>query len=108
MHVGSDVFRPAIGRPAHVMNSMDAVQAKGARLVAVTCTERNPLATTCNYRIHLPLERELCPFNLSPVTSTAVQLIFGNTIAVALMQVRCMSQVVYATAPLTMNLAVGS
>lgn len=38
-------------------------------------------------QVHLPLERELCPFDLAPVTSTAIQMIFGDTVAIALMQV---------------------
>lgn len=33
-------------------------------------------------------ERELCPFDLAPVTSAALQMLFGDTIAIALMQVR--------------------
>lgn len=36
--------------------------------------------------VHLPLERELCPFDLAPVTSTASQMVFGDTVAIALMQ----------------------
>lgn len=31
--------------------------------------------------------RELCPFDLAPVTSTAIQMLFGDTVAIALMQV---------------------
>lgn len=41
----------------------------------------------CDLTVILPLERELCPFNLAPVTSTALQMIFGDTLAIALMQV---------------------
>ena len=36
--------------------------------------------------IHLPVEKELCPFDLRPTTSTAVQLLFGDLLAIALMQ----------------------
>lgn len=38
--------------------------------------------------VHLPLLRELCPFNLAPVTSTVMQMLFGDTVAIAMMQVR--------------------
>ena len=40
----------------------------------------------CDLAVHLPLERELCPFDLAPVTSTAIQMLFGDTAAIALMQ----------------------
>jgi len=38
--------------------------------------------------VHLPLERELCPWGLAPVTSAAAQMLFGDTVAIALMQAR--------------------
>ena len=39
----------------------------------------------------LPLERELCPFDLAPVTSTAIQMLFGDTCAVAVMRAKGLS-----------------
>lgn len=63
------------------------MQAKGAQLVSVTSVLGCKLAQQCHMAIHLPLERELCPFDMAPVTSTALQLIWGDTLAIALMQV---------------------
>lgn len=37
--------------------------------------------------LHCRQVRELCPFDLAPVTSTAIQMLFGDTVAIALMQV---------------------
>lgn len=56
--------------------------------MCVTCVPGSRLSDVCDLTIHLPLERELCPFDLAPVTSTAVQMLFGDTISIALMQVR--------------------
>ena len=64
-----------------------SVQAKGARLVAVSSVKGCRLSAMCDMAVHLPLERELCPFDLAPVTSTAAQMLFGDTVAIALMQV---------------------
>lgn len=64
------------------------VQAKGARLLAVSSVKGCRLSAMCDMAVHLPLERELCPFDLAPVTSTAAQMLFGDTVAIALMQVR--------------------
>jgi hypothetical protein len=64
-----------------------AMQAKGARLVAVASVKGSELEAVCDMAVHLPLERELCPFDLAPVTSTAIQMVFGDTVAIALMQV---------------------
>ena len=62
-------------------------QAKGARLVSITSVRGSRLEAVCDLAVHLPLERELCPFDLAPVTSTAIQMVFGDTVAIALMQV---------------------
>ena len=43
--------------------------------------ERLPACLQCvTWPVHLPLERELCPFDLAPVTSTAAQMLFGDTV----------------------------
>ncbi|MCD9642516.1 putative arabinose 5-phosphate isomerase [Datura stramonium] len=34
----------------------------------------------CAMNVHLPLERKLCPFDLAPMTSTAIQMVFGDTV----------------------------
>ncbi len=46
--------------------------------------------------VTLPLQSEICPFGLAPTTSTAVQLIFGDIIAVALMKAKKFSLDQYA------------
>lgn len=83
-------------RAAHDTEAATAMQARGVHTVAVTCTAQNALAASCATSVHLPLERELCPFNLAPVTSTAIQLIWGDTLAVALMNARGVTRDEYA------------
>ena len=61
-------------------------QAKGAKMVSVTSVPGCKLEQLCDVGVQLPLERELCPFDLAPVTSTAIQMLFGDTVAIALMQ----------------------
>ena len=63
-------------------------RAKGARVVGVTSDACSALAETSDARVVLPLERELCPFDLAPVTSCAIQMLFGDTCAVAAMRAR--------------------
>ena len=63
-------------------------RARGARVVGVTSDARSALADTSDVSVVLPLERELCPFDLAPVTSCAIQMLFGDTCAVAAMRAR--------------------
>lgn len=62
-------------------------QAKGAKIVSVASISGCKMEAVCDLSINLPLKRELCPFDLAPVTSTVIQMLFGDTVAIALMQV---------------------
>ncbi|KAF4378937.1 hypothetical protein F8388_022024 [Cannabis sativa] len=84
------------GNTDELLRLVPCAKAKGAYLISVTSVEDNALARVCNMNVHLPLERELCPFNLAPVTSTAIQMIFGDTVAIALMGARNLTREEYA------------
>lgn len=55
----------------------------------------------CDLHVHLPLQRELCQFNLAPLTSPALQMMFGDTLVAAIVQV-CSS--ISHQASMTINL----
>ncbi len=85
------------GSTEELISLIPYARARGVkRVVAITSTEMSKLSSACDEHIYLPLERELCPFNLAPVTSAAIQMIFGDTCAVALMKAKCISTDEYA------------
>jgi arabinose-5-phosphate isomerase len=84
------------GATEELLRLVPCARAKGAYLVSVTSVEGNALAAACDMNVHLPLERELCPFDLAPVTSTAIQMVFGDTVAIALMVARNLTRDEYA------------
>ncbi|KAL9394941.1 hypothetical protein Peur_014226 [Populus x canadensis] len=84
------------GNTEELLRLVPCAKAKGAYLVSVTSVEGNALTAVCHMNVHLPLERELCPFDLAPVTSTAIQMVFGDTVAIALMGARNLSKEEYA------------
>ena len=71
-------------------------RAKGAYLVGVSSFKNSNFKDSCDMHVYLPLERELCPFDLAPVTSTAIQMLFGDTVAIALMQAKNLTREQYA------------
>ncbi|KAK9146395.1 hypothetical protein Sjap_006298 [Stephania japonica] len=91
------VFFSKSGNTEELLRLVPCARAKGALLIAVTSSERNGLSGVCDMNVHLPLERELCPFDLAPVTSTAIQMVFGDTVAIALMEARKLTKEEYAT-----------
>lgn len=84
------------GATDELLRLVPCARAKGAQLVAVVSVEGSALAAVCDMTVMLPLERELCPFNLAPVTSTAIQMVFGDTVAIALMGARNLTKEDYA------------
>ncbi len=74
------------GESDELLNLVPFLRNKGATLVAVVSKAGNRLAKACHHSIALPVEQELCPFDLAPTTSTAIQMIFGDILTVALMR----------------------
>lgn len=56
------------------------------KLVGMTANKTSQLAKQADFLLHTPVEKEACPHNLAPTTSTTVQLVLGDAIAVCLMQ----------------------
>ncbi|MBA0802656.1 hypothetical protein Gohar_012934 [Gossypium harknessii] len=84
------------GSTEELLRLLPCARAKGVYLISVTSVSNNALANACDMNVHLPLERELCPFDLAPVTSTAIQMVFGDTVAIALMGARNLTKEQYA------------
>lgn len=84
------------GNTEELLRLLPCAKAKGAFIISVTSVVGNALASLCDMNVHLPLQRELCPFDLAPVTSTAIQMVFGDTVAIALMTARNLTKEEYA------------
>ncbi len=74
------------GESEELLNLAPYIRNKGAKLIAIVSQTHSRLAKACNLSIVLPVEQELCPFNLAPTTSTTIQMIFGDVMTVALMR----------------------
>ncbi len=76
------------GQSQELLDLLPYAQKKGAGTIAVVSQPGSRLGHACDLSILLPVEREICPYNLAPTTSAAIQLIFGDCLAVALMQAK--------------------
>lgn len=76
------------GESEELINLLPYVEQKGAKTIAVVSKRGSRLEKKCTQSIYLPVERELCPFDLAPTTSTAIQLLFCDILAVGLMEAR--------------------
>jgi arabinose-5-phosphate isomerase len=57
----------------------------GIKTVTITARPNSTAAKAADFFIKLPSVREACPIELSPTTSTTVQLVFGDALAMTLM-----------------------
>ncbi len=60
----------------------------GNKLVAMVSNLDSYLAQQADYVLSTPVDAEACPNNLAPTTSTTVQLVMGDALAVCLLQLR--------------------
>jgi len=76
------------GETEELLHLIPFVRRRNPKLIAVVSNDQSRLAKACDLKILLPVEKELCPFNLAPTTSTMVQLMFGDALAMALMKAK--------------------
>ncbi len=90
------IFFTKSGSTAELLTLIQGARLKKVRVITVTCSKESPLSKLSDWFVYLPLQRELCPFNLAPVTSTVIQLIFGDTLTAAIMRKRGITLESYA------------
>lgn len=84
------------GETEELLNLLPFARRRNTQLVAIVSNPDSRLAKLSDLFVHLPVERELCPFDLAPTTSTAVQMLFGDLLAVALMRLKQFDLSTYA------------
>ncbi len=80
------IFLSKSGESEELFTIIPSLRNKGVTLVAVVSAPTSRLAKVCDLVFHLPLQRELCPYNMVPTTSTTIQMIFGDILSIALME----------------------
>lgn len=76
------------GESEELLQLLPPVRNKGAKTVAVTSNKNCRLVRGADFHIELPCMNELCPFDLAPTISTEIQLLFGDVLAISLMQAK--------------------
>jgi len=60
----------------------------GNKLIAITSNRTSFLGAEADYVLHAYAEKEACPNNLAPTTSTTAQLVMGDALAVSLLKLK--------------------
>jgi arabinose-5-phosphate isomerase len=64
------------------------VKGRKNKLIALVGNTQSYLAKQADYVIDATVEREACPNNLAPTSSTTAQLVMGDALAVSLLEIR--------------------
>ncbi len=74
------------GTTSEVVALIPLIKRLGIPLVTMTGDKESPLAAAAAVNLNIGVEREACPLNLAPTTSTTVSLVLGDALAIALLE----------------------
>lgn len=84
------------GESDELLSLLPHIRRRKAPVIALVSKEMSRLGQSADLVLCLPVEKELCPFDLAPTTSAEVQLLFGDALAAALMRAKGFSRDQYA------------
>ena len=84
------------GNTAEIKALLPLLKGMGNDLVAMTGNTDSYLAQQSDYVLNTMVEKEACPNNLAPTSSTTAQLVMGDALAVCLLECRNFSDADFA------------
>lgn len=80
------------GETDEIVAMLPALENRGASLIAIVGNASSTLARKADVVLDASVDKEACPLNLAPTTSTTVALAIGDAVAMALMEARGLTQ----------------
>jgi len=76
------------GNTPEIKVLLPLINFRGNQLIAITGNMDSYLAKQSNFVLNVTVDKEACPNNLAPTTSTTAQLAMGDALAVCLLEMR--------------------
>ncbi|MGW8246674.1 MAG: KpsF/GutQ family sugar-phosphate isomerase [Acidiferrobacterales bacterium] len=76
------------GETAEILTILPLIKRMEVKLIAFTGNSNSTLAKQADVVIDVGVDKEACPLNLAPTSSTTVTLVMGDALAVALLESR--------------------
>lgn len=76
------------GETDEVLKLIPFLKSQGNTTISMSGNPASTLALNTNYHLNIAVEKEACPLQLAPTSSTTATLVMGDAIAVALMKLR--------------------
>jgi arabinose-5-phosphate isomerase len=74
------------GTTKELLELLPFLKKRGCQTLAICNKKESLLSTLSDWTLFLPLDRELCPFDLAPTTSSSIQMMFGDLFVVWMME----------------------
>jgi len=74
------------GNSQEIKDLIPFLQNNGNPIVAMSADRDSYLGRQADHLLYTPVEKEACPHNLAPTTSTTVQMVMGDALAICLME----------------------
>ncbi len=82
------IFISKSGNTPEIKSLVTIVKDMGNVIIAIVGDRNSFLAVNSDYVIYTPVEKEACPNNLAPTSSTTAQLVMGDAIAASLIELK--------------------
>jgi arabinose-5-phosphate isomerase len=76
------------GASDELIDLLQPVKRKGVKIIALTGDADSPLGQHADIIISIKVDKEACPFNMAPTTSTTATLALGDAMAMVLLEAR--------------------
>ena len=80
------------GETGEIISLIPALKRLDVTIIGLTGVKNSTLASKSDIVLDTSVDREACPLNLAPTTSTLTTLVFGDALAVALMNLKNFKQ----------------
>ena len=84
------------GNTPEVKSLIPCIKNFGNKIVAITQSKTSFLGEQADYMLNSFVEKEACPNNLAPTTSTTAQMVIGDALAICLLHLRGFSSADFA------------
>jgi arabinose-5-phosphate isomerase len=84
------------GSTEEIVRLLPAFSRLDARLIALTGNSHSIIAEAAEITLDISVDREACPLNLAPTTSSLNSLVLGDALAIALMEARGFAETDFA------------
>ncbi len=76
------------GETDEVLKLIPFFKQNGNKIISITGNPNSTLSKNADFNLNIQVDKEVCPLNLAPTTSSATTLVMGDALAISLMKMR--------------------